>query len=150
MGTRDALMEARLRAARDKEAVVEGGATNVTVQPATPRGMNTAGLAAETAERTAATCFGSMVEIRRETPLITPLASAMQSGLHKVLGMVLPSDEMVSPFPVSTHSPSQPSQSATSTPHLSPMRRLARRSFAGVSFYIRDGLREALLATGGF
>lgn len=85
-----ALMEGRLRAARS------GGATQVKIEPSTSRGRNTAGLGAEAAARAAEANFGSFAEIRRETRLITPLATAIQSGLRTVLGTVMPQNDLVS------------------------------------------------------
>ena len=92
MGTKDALMLARLRTVRDREGdPTDPGATRVQLEPKTHRGRNTHGVTAAPNDG-----FSSLVEIRHETPVITPLAHAVQSGFNKVLGMVMHNDATVS------------------------------------------------------
>eukprot|EP00038_Savillea_parva_P026567 m.55080 g.55080 ORF g.55080 m.55080 type:complete len:288 (-) comp7579_c0_seq3:1666-2529(-) len=91
MGTKDALMLARLRTVRDREGdPTDPGATRVQLEPKTHRGRNTHGVTAAPNDG-----FSSLVEIRHETPVITPLAHAVQSGFNKVLGMVMHNDATV-------------------------------------------------------
>lgn len=96
MSARDSLMQGRLRAARDKEEVTPGAAGSIELRPTTLRGRNTDGLSAHNLARQSAASFGSLVEIRQSTPIITPLAEAVQTNVRKVLTFFLPDSVVVS------------------------------------------------------
>lgn len=90
MASRDALMEARLRAARYHEEVSNSTEPTGELRPRTIRGQNLAGIVASNRDQIEARRFGSMVKIRHETPIITPLADVVQTNLSKVMNFFLP------------------------------------------------------------
>mmetsp|Transcript_13719 Transcript_13719/g.35216 ORF Transcript_13719/g.35216 Transcript_13719/m.35216 type:complete len:294 (-) Transcript_13719:1064-1945(-) len=92
--SRDELMDARLRAAREKEEAIPGSVGGGRVLPATARGHNTNGIKADETARRAAASFASNILIRRETPVITPVARGVQEGVRKVLGAMLPQNDL--------------------------------------------------------